>query len=328
MALSIEKAKLVSSELSTTLNPRKSRASAFGKVILLGEHAVVHGSRAVAIPLTSMSLEIVLEERNPSQQRKIFCTSENLHNILQDAMELLDVKFSPYKVEAHSKILFGAGMGASAALCVAMLRTLSKHFGKKLEVEELALLANRLEKRFHGTPSGLDAATVAYEKPLLFMKGSSPELIKVHHLLSDVDGRKWPWSFAVIDSGTRSPTLTMVQKSAPFFQGISGRQRVAQFDALALQVAEGLQTGSLSLVQHAMMQADLYLKEIGLVPPLLSNMIESALNSGVLAAKITGAGGGGCLLCLLDPSRVQETLDALREKFGAAQVYEVSIIGS
>lgn len=308
-----------------------SRAHACAKVILVGEHAVVYGAQAVALPVTNMKLEIVLEavqNKKLSRRHTSLKTShsENLQLVLREALELLKIDPFPLRIKGSSKIPFGAGLGASAALSVCILRALSQFFSKKIDDLELASLANQLEKRFHGKPSGLDATTVALEKPLLFARNQDLKIIEVKSLSSN--GKKLPWCFAIIDSDTRSPTLTMVQQSAPYFQDKAGEERVRLFNALAEQMTEALEGGNLTAVQDAMQKANRLLHEIGVVPPLLQNIIQTAQECGALSAKITGAGGGGCILCLLDPLRVDETLSRLREEFGASKVHELFLIGS
>lgn len=304
-----------------------SRAFACGKVILVGEHAVVYGAHAVAIPVHSMKLEIVLEEtQSPQSSRKKLAQSENLQHVLQDAMALLKIEAVDFKVEGHSKILLGAGLGASAALCVCILRALSQYFNKPLEDAELASLANQLEKRFHGTPSGLDTAIVAYEKALLFAKGDNPQCLQVSN--ARIENKNHAWHFAIIDSDTRSPTLGMVQQAAPYFQGVEGQERIRRFDSAALQSAYALEEGDCKKLQDAMEEANVLLHEIGVVPPLLQEMIVRAKNCGALSAKVTGAGGGGCVLCLLDPRSAEETMKLLRHEFGNSKVHELVLVGS
>ncbi len=301
------------------------RAHACGKLILVGEHAVVYGAHAVAVPVPNMQLEIILQSlQNKSPHywhttNKAAPTSDNLKHVLQDALDLLQLESFPLKIEGHSRILMGAGLGASAALCVAILRALCEFFDKKINPFELASLANQLEKRFHGTPSGLDATTVALEQAILFKKNKKPQSLHIQNIVRN--RKSFAWQFAILDSDTRSPTLTMVQQSAPFFQREDAQNRITRFDKLALQTAEGLENGNLSLVQNSLETAHELLQEIGVVPNSLTTMINEAKTCGALTAKITGAGGGGCILCLLDPENAENTLNELQRHFGKTKVH-------
>ncbi len=308
-----------------------SRAYACGKVILVGEHAVIYGARAVAIPVLSMRLEVVLQAVSNTlyaRRRNALKTthSENLQNVIRDALRILNCKPFPLRIEGHSNILFGAGLGASAALCVCILKAISQFFDIKLDAFELASFANQLEKRFHGTPSGLDTMTVALEKALLFAKASEPQIIHARSLSSRASDRLYPWTFAIIDSGTRSPTLAMVQESAPYFRQSAGEARLLRFDAIAELSCKGLESGDLEAVRQGMESAGRLLHEIGVVPPLLETIIERAQDCGVLSAKVTGAGGGGCVLCLLNPVHAADTLHRLQNVFGLDKVHEVTLV--
>lgn len=308
-----------------------STAKACGKIILVGEHAVVHGSHAVSIPFENMFLELSLDRIQKTQDLKQSTKSQgphiqNLRNILQDALELLNIKTTQLKIQGHFHCLFGAGLGASAALCVCILRALSQSFSLDLSPLEIASYANHLERRFHGTPSGLDATTVALEKALLFKKGAEPQEVPVSPLL--VENKEHPWTFAVIDSETRSPTFAMVQQTAPYFEGSKGRELLRSFDKAALQTYTALQNGNLAKLQEAFQKSDTLLKELQLVPKPLEDLMEKAQNCGVLASKITGAGGGGCVLCLLDPKTVDSTYKALEESFGAKKVFKAVLRSS
>lgn len=304
--------------------PRRSQAC--GKVILVGEHAVIYGAHAVAMPVPSMRIELNLQSM-PKRSRPVLAQrkghSENLHHVVCDALRLLNCDPYPLEIKGSSNILVGAGLGASAAFCVGILRALATFFQKDLDAYQIASLANQLERRFHGTPSGLDTMTVALEKPVLFAKNHNPHIIQVQGIKRD--DRRLPWTFAVIDSGTRSPTLAMVQETAPYFVGDSGKNRISHFDKIARDTASGLESGALALVRDSMEEASHLLSEIGIVPPLLQDIITRSKQCGALAAKVTGAGGGGCILCLLDPERSEETLTLLKSKFQQEKVYEARL---
>ncbi len=324
--------KTLDPELVITPSPfaEPSRAYACGKVILVGEHAVVYGARAVAIPVPSMRLEMVLQAMPPtlpSRRRHSSKTthSENLQHVLHEALELLHTKPFPLRIEGQSNILFGAGLGASAALCVCILRATSRFLNISLDAVKLASFANQLEKRFHGTPSGLDTTTIALEKALLFKKGQEPQILNVRTIPSPDGGISHAWNFAIIDSGTRSPTLAMVQEAAPFFRDAKGPARIQRFDSIAGQASEALESGNLEAMRDAMQNCGALLHEIGVVPPALNDIIERALGCGALAAKITGAGGGGCILCLLNPTTASDTLHKLNMEFGADKVHWVEL---
>lgn len=290
-------------------------ASACGKAILVGEHAVVHGSRAVAMPL--MQTRLHLEVRpvwNAPGKPLIRCklgkvdVSDRIGPVVEDAFALIGETPMALQITGHSDIPIGAGLGSSASLCVATLRALCRIFDRKPGPDSIAAWANRMEERFHGQPSGLDAAVVARQACIAFRKGAPVEIL-------DPAG-KTPgfWNFAVIDSGMRASTKTMVNQSSPWFQAPEGNKRIARFDDLAGEVVDGLMNHNRSAVAAAMNEAGHLLGEAGVVTPRLQEIMDESRRHA-LAAKPTGAGGGGVILVLLDGDRAGAQLAALRRAF-------------
>ncbi len=318
----------LSSETRPTF-PHEIHASACGKAIIVGEHAVVYGTRAVAMPLRTMPFHLSLSPFSPHDGKgkapQIHLklaghdVSPRVHSVVLDAMQLLGLEKFSLHGKSHSTLPIGAGLGSSATLCVAVLRALAEAGGMPISKPKLAEMANELEKRFHGNPSGLDTAVVAYEQCILFAKGHPIEAIPV---ASPTRGR---WEFVLIDSHVRASTMAMIRMAEPFLKGPGGDRLLQAFDALSLSVYDALQRGQTAEVGAAMNACDQLLRAVGVVPDSLQDMIEESLRSGALGAKTTGAGGGGMLLVLLDPERAQEQYAALQASFSEHSLYRVSL---
>lgn len=312
---------------NTHAAPRPVTADATGKAILVGEHAVVHGAKAVAMPLLSMQMGVRLTplgEYSPPRIRVMLggrTVSDHLKGVIDEAFDALGIRPFSLEMEGTSSVLIGAGLGSSASLCIVVLKALAAATGKTLTPTELATLGNRLERRFHGNPSGLDTAVVALEHVIAFRKGEPP----VPTPVARPEGRDKSWRFALLDSGARSSTIAMIQAAAPWFQAPEGAGRVRRFDALAEQLILGLKEGRPAPVAAAMNEAGELLREAGVVGPALESVIDAARAEGVLAVKSTGAGGGGCALALLDPERAEAQLAGLSARLGAARVHGVSL---
>jgi len=159
-----------------------AEASARGKVILLGEHAVVHGHAALVAGIRAQVRVAVA----PGRPRERIVTSAlgevapSVHAALGDALEVVGV--SP---EAGLSVTIGGdlpvamGLGSSAALSVALLRALSAAAGRSLDDGEIARAAHRLEAIFHGTPSGVDSTAATYGGLLWFEAGPPPRHTRV-----------------------------------------------------------------------------------------------------------------------------------------------------
>lgn len=310
--------------------PHEVQAQACGKAIIAGEHAVVYGTHAVAMPLRSMHFHLVLsphptsEGKLPQIQLKLAGheVSPRVHSVVLDAMQLLGLEAFSLHGKSHSMLPIGAGLGSSATLCVAVLRALSDSSGISLSKSQLALFANELEKRFHGNPSGLDTAVVAYEECVLFAKGQAIRAIDVRA------PRRGTWEFALIDSHVRASTMAMIRIAEPYFTGPDGAGHLRDFDALSWQVHRGLQEGQATTVGEAMNDCDQLLRAAGVVPESIQEMIKESRRLGVLGAKTTGAGGGGMILVLLDPERASDQVQRLKASFPQQPLYRVQLEAS
>lgn len=254
------------------------RGWAPAKAILFGEHAVVYGRPALAIPVHGMSLEV----------RRQAPGDPGLQEVTAEAWRLLGQEGEPPGVRAASSIPVGAGLGSSAALCVGLLRALSP---EPLDPRELARLAHRLEHRFHGTPSGIDTTVVALGRPVWFRRGRPVEELAV--------GR--PLRFLLLDSGERASTAEVVAEVRRRHQEDRANLE-ALFDALgwiahsgrrALQEGDEAELGRLMLACHRQLQ------DLGVSSAGLDRLVERALAAGARGAKLSGAGRGGHVLALV-----------------------------
>lgn len=268
-----------------------ARGEAHGKAILVGEHAVVYGAEALAIPVKSLWFAVHLEE-GPATKFIVSgqdCTKE-LGSVLEEAQVMFDLQDLRFQVRAETNIPIRAGLGSSAALSVSVLRALGESVKRPLENKELARHGNILEAKFHGTPSGLDSAVVAYDSPLLFRKGEGAFPL---NLAEPFAGKLY-----LIDSGEQASTREMVEKARPYFTSSDGPKIINEFNALTRSASYGLQSSNIDAVAKAMRGANIHLASAGLVSQRQAQMIDICLDSGALAAKITGAGGGGFIVAL------------------------------
>ena len=290
--------------------------TACGKAIIVGEHAVIYGAKAVAIPLPTLRTELKLIATPEST-----CTNQQyrplqLRKVVADAFKLLHIAPFPFEIKFATNSLVGAGLGSSAAVCVALVRLMSTWMGKDLNDTQVARFANYLEERFHGSPSGLDTAVVACQTPILFQKDTPPQKISV----SPIEG-KHRWCFALIDSGIRSSTKVMVKRAMPYFTA----NGIQKFSNCAAIVAKSLARGRIAPVAEAMRYMDVMLREANVTTTHLVKIIERVKSYGVLAAKSTGAGGGGCVLALLKPEHAKQQLHKIRSCYSNTNVYEVML---
>jgi mevalonate kinase len=293
-------------------------AFAHGKVILLGEHAVVHGQPAIALASAPYGAEVTAARREgPATTLQIepwgvhVDTGEADHPAHADLQRALRIARAFYKdelevaIEASVSLPGGAGMGSSAALGVAMLRALDDVRGLSRPQEELFERSLALEKVFHGNPSGVDNALATYGGIALFKRGSP---------LTNVLPKR-PVKLVVSYSGPAPSTQYMVDSVARQFR--SDPERVGGlFEAIGSIVRDGkdaLEHGELEKLGRLMDHNHQLLTSLMLSTATLEEMIDAAMAAGALGAKVTGAGGGGCMVALVaDDAGRQKVGDALR----------------
>jgi mevalonate kinase len=316
-------------QLGRQMTPVRSNASAraAGKIILVGEHAVVYGARAIAIPLLSKSMNLrIYTDRVITNTPKIKfqiggkSVNEQLIEMVHEAFEVLAVTPFNISIDGQSSLMLGAGVGSSASLCVSLLRGLSQVCGISLTPARLSQFANRLERRFHGNPSGLDTSVVALEQAILFERGRDAEAVVVNR----PKGSNLPWCFVLLDTGVRSPTINMVRKAEPWFTA-NASSLISIFNDVTADAARALRDGDTALLADAMTRSHKLLTDADVVTDPVSHVVDAALRHGALAAKVTGAGGGGCVLALLPSRLCDAAIAALRKDIGADRVHPIFI---
>jgi mevalonate kinase len=305
----------------------EATAKASGKVILVGEHAVVYGARAIAIPLLSKNMSVrIYTDRvtTPSPKIKFQISGKPVQEALVDmvleAFEVLGIPKFNVSIDGHSTLMLGAGVGSSASLCVSILRGLAQVCGMSIPPAQLAILANRLERRFHGNPSGLDTSVVALEQAILFERGKNAEAITVNK----PKGSNLPWCFALLDTGVRSPTINMVRTAEPWFK-TRGQPVIDQFNEITATAARSLRDGDFDTMTATFTASHELLSQTGVVTTPVSDMVAMARSCGASTAKVTGAGGGGCVLALFKSSDCDRAIARLRDKLGVDRVHPIFI---
>lgn len=291
-------------------------------MILIGEHAVVYGAKAVAMPVYGMSISL---KASRSNKDSITINEEDLSakllNLLKDAKRLLNSSLKLH-VSADSSLPLGAGLGSSAALSVGLIKSIASLEQLEVSNNEVSRLANTLEERFHGSPSGLDVSVVAHNKPIIFQKDLGASQISPSEKFTQ------NYTFALIDSQKRASTKDMVKIASKYFSSTeSGEKLVRDFNQATAEMIDGLEKGPANLVKSAMDKACKLLESISVVPDDLKKMINEAICLGCIAVKPTGAGGGGYLLALLPKENSSQDIifSKLINRFGKSNVFGVSL---
>ena len=284
-----------------------ARGRAAGKVILLGEHAVVYGRPALAAGLArGLEAEVVADASGPrlvSDQSAVADDARPIR-LVAEAAGALGLSADAVAVRIRSELPPGAGLGSSAALCVAVLRAFAAAAGRRLALAEELALGRRLEAIFHGHPSGIDPAAAALgEKCFRFVRGEPPDVTPL------TAGRPVP---LVIALGARP------RSTGAAVQGLRARWEADRarherlFDDVAAVVDEGTRAvavGDRVALGRAFDRNQELLAALGVSAPEVDALVVAARGAGALGAKLTGGGAGGAVLAVAhDPAALATAL--------------------
>ena len=285
--------------------------SGFGKVILIGEHAVVYGTHAVAAPI-HLAMQAKVWESNSGVhlliprwgvEEKIQPGADHKYSIyksLELLLERLELRERNMKIEVLPNIPRAMGLGGSASLAVAIIRALNVYFELGLGEEAINKLAYESETLVHGSASGIDNTMATYGRFTLFRK-SDPPLMQIIHV-------KEPIPIVIGLTGVESLTAKMVsQVRTAWENNKSLYERIfREIDELALQSSDAIQSGNIRQLGEFMNINQGLLNALQVSSKDLEVLIDVARRNGAIGAKLTGAGGGGAMiaLCPDDPEKV------------------------
>jgi mevalonate kinase len=307
----------------------KARGSACGKAILVGEHFVVWGGTALAIPVRSSRLTVSLVASADSRSRFALPTGSD-DQLAKACRECSRVLRRPgpaaVTVSVRSNFPHSAGLGSSAAFSVAFVRAWLSLSGKPPDEDVVAQTALEMERVFHEHASGIDSTTIAFETPCYVKTGDR----FVVDTPREQEGPRAGFidvasggAFVLADSGGRRATGAVVRQIAAFARQPKGDTVLARFtgvaEAIALQTANALRKGDFEYVGLMLNENHYLLSAMGLSTPGLDMLRGQALAHGAFGCKLTGAGMGGFVLAVTTAERADGLAVALR-KAGARRV--------
>ena len=283
--------------------------SAFGKVILLGEHAVVHGHPALAAAIDRRVAVAAAPSAGPTtlevprwDLRVAVGDDHPLARALDALARLTGADRRSLRLTADAELPPAAGLGSSAALMVATARALAAAAGRALSGEEVEEIAGAGERFFHANPSGVDVALAASGGFGLFRRGAG---------LSRVAGA--PIALAIGLSGEPRRTADMVNRVADELARAPERTGagLAEMGRAAEQAALDWSAGRVDQIGARLGRAHEILASLGLSTGAIDGMVDAAIAAGAAGAKLTGAGGGGAVIALA-PGREEDVASAWR----------------
>jgi mevalonate kinase len=291
-------------------------ASAPGKIILFGEHAVVYGRPALAIPVTQVQATATVSENSrggvwiEAPNVSLSCGLSSLaadHPLaatVHSVFSTLGIARPPAcTVYIQSTIPVAAGLGSGAAVSVAVLRALSAFLGQPLPDQQVNRLAFETEKLHHGTPSGIDNTVVTYARPVYFVKSKPIRTFRVGAAFTIVIG----------DTGISAPTKESVAAVRKLWKADPSRwekifDRVGE---LAWDARQAIECGNPAELGRLMNANQALLQGLTVSSLELDQLIETARKSGALGAKLSGGGRGGNMIALVPREKAPALAEAL-----------------
>jgi mevalonate kinase len=293
-----------------------TRATAPGKVILFGEHAVVYGRPAVAAPVTQVRAEATVEDAPqtgvrlvaPDIGREYWLSLADEGNpfarsimVVKDAAALAELP--DLRITVKSTIPIASGLGSGAAMAAAVIRALALHLGLQqlASDERVSELTYEVETLLHGTPSGIDNTVVAHERPVYFVRQEPRNRIETLEVAE-------PVRLLVADTGVASATKGVVgdvrrqwlADPDRFERLFDGCGRIADLARRAIEAGEVAELGRL------MSENQTLLRQMTVSSPELERLVAAAVAAGALGAKLSGAGRGGNMIALVDEDREED----------------------
>ena len=290
-------------------------ASAPGKIILFGEHAVVYNRPALAVPITQVHAEVEITTARADiwidapdislQTNLITLPADHaIRRVIERTLQALKIVSPPaLNIRIKSSIPVAAGLGSGAAVSVALIRALSGHLGSLLSDEQVNNLCYEIEKIHHGTPSGIDNTVITYSRPVYFIKDQPIETFQV----------KSPFTLVIADTGFPAPTRESVSAVRKLWTAnpTHWNQVFDRVGSIVRQARQAIENGSWQELGALMDANHACLQEMTVSSVELDRLVLTAKTAGALGAKLSGGGRGGNMIALVSPETAPKVASAL-----------------
>ena len=309
--------------------PAKGDAS--GKIILFGEHAVVYGRPALAVPLRDLRATVSAEPAQSGTGTIINASDVGMRFNIEDApeqplavaaqltIEHLQIPQPDVILTVESDIPIASGLGSGAAVATALARALAAQAGTTIAPDELSPLIYEVEKLFHGTPSGIDNTVVVYEQPVYFRRNEPPP----HQIETFSVGAELHLMLA--DSGIASPTSTTVADVRAAWQAnrVTYEALFDEMGTITEQARKAIEGGDVARIGTLMNSNQKLLRQLNVSSSEIEALVRTAVQAGALGAKLSGGGRGGNVIVLVEPTRIEAVSSALEDAGASAIITTV-----
>ncbi|KXT75782.1 mevalonate kinase [Streptococcus sp. DD12] len=279
---------------------------AHSKIILMGEHSVVYGFPAIAMPLQGIRVSCQV---TASDQPFAVNLTDPLSTAVYAALEHLGQENAPIRYEIVSNVPQRRGMGSSAAVSIAAIRAVYDYFGQTISHQDLEILVNQSEIIAHTNPSGLDAKTCLSDELISYIRNVGFKRLAF-------EGQAY---LVIADTGIHGQTSEAIQKVQDLQE--KALPHLNRLGLLAEQFEGALLASDYQGMGEKMTQAHASLKALGVSCEASDRLVAQALATGALGAKMTGGGLGGCIIALADTESLALDLQKELKQKGAKQTW-------
>lgn len=309
------------------------------KVILFGEHSVVYGHPAVALPLKNLKMRATVTDCKSSKNNEngannadsritLTCLDftgplceipQRLYSVrtaIKAALEFAEWDGQALHITTKADFPPERGLGSSAAAAGAVIRAILDYYNIKAKEKQIFELTQTAERIAHGHPSGLDATATAASWPVRFQHGKFSRM--------DINMRAW---IILADSGHKGMTRVTVEALRKYLksQPETVSKLLEELGRLAAEAEYDLANGRAKNMGERMTRAHKILAELGVSTPQLDSLVRTACAHGALGAKLTGGGGGGCVIALAESAEDARKVSAALREAGARNTWIVDI---
>jgi len=311
------------------MNAESIERSASGKIILCGEHSVVYGRPAIAVPVSTMRAYASIDPAPKGsglqihaldlQQKLTLKDAGNEHPLALGARLVLEHLMAPEPdaiLTLRSDLPIASGLGSGASVAAATARALGAALGTELSPEVISEIAYEVEKIHHGNPSGIDNTVIAWEKPVYFVRGTAPETFSIHT----------PFKLLIAYSGIASSTRAAVAEVRRRWEAAPGYYNVVFncIGAISKAARAAVEQGAIQTLGTLLNENHDLLVKMGVSLPQLDNLAQAARRAGALGAKMTGSGHGGNVIALVEDATTAAVKAALSSA-GAPHIWETMV---
>lgn len=280
---------------------------AHGKVILIGEHSVVYGKDALALPINALNITTSVENypenwMDTNHYHGPFFDAPSEYDGLKYVFETMLKKANTdqtVKVTYSGEIPIERGLGSSAVVALGTTKALNEFFNLNISEDEIMEITNHAEMINHGKASGLDAATVHSDYLVFFNKQDGPKSLK----------DKLGATLLIMDTGELGNTkeaVTSVRKQ--YDENDENKQKIERLGQLASQTRILWSEHNAESVGKIFNEAQDILSSFGLSTKRIDEICRISNENGALGTKLSGGGLGGIVIALCPNQKVAQEI--------------------